>query len=68
MTTQTPSLRPDSTGFPGLPGFTALLTNLRNAVSTRGETPDVARRMPGYPETHRGAFAADLLSYRRQVV
>ncbi len=68
MTTQTHSLRPDSAVLPGLPGLTGLLTNLRNAVSTRGETPDVARRMPGYPETHRGAFAADLLSYRRQVV
>jgi hypothetical protein len=65
MTTQSHRFRTDSTLLPGLTG---LLRNLRNAVSTRGETPDVARRMPGYPETHRGAFAADLLSYRRQAV
>ncbi len=64
MTTQTHDFGSDS----AFPSLTGLLANLRRAVSTRGETPDVARRMPGYPETHRGAFAADLLSYRLQAV
>ncbi len=52
-----------------LPAFLTRLTRtpatVRDALRTEGATDDVARRLPGYPTSHRGAFAVSLLADRR---
>lgn len=54
-----------------LPGSARALSALRRALRGRpaGDgVRDVARELPGFPATHRGAFTVGLLADRRPLV